>query len=32
MSEYFYMQTGTDVYEWINYPFKKILRHTKYHQ
>lgn len=32
MSEYFYMQKGTDVYEWINYPFKKIIRSMKYHQ
>lgn len=31
-SEYFYMQKGTDVYEWINYPFKKIIRSMKYHQ
>lgn len=32
MSEYFYMQKGTDVYEWINYPFKKIIRSMKYQQ
>lgn len=32
MSEYFYMQKGTDVYEWINYPFKKIIHSMKYHQ
>lgn len=32
VSEYFYMQKGTDVYEWMNYPFKKIIPSMKYHQ